>query len=342
MALQQKILIVDDNPQNLSVLRDTLEPMGYDLYFMSSGTKALEKTFDIQPDLIMLDIMMPEIDGFEVCRRLKEQQKTQDIPIIFLSGLTDAQIKVRAFEEGAVDYICKPFNCSEVAKRVQAHLLRSNMIAQMELLLKKAGHEFYTPLSVIDTSIKLQEMEFGESEYVHAIKAASKTLHGIYGDLLYAVRSQILTYDIQSVNLCAFIKDRIDYFAVIAKVKGIALVFLNYDDCFCRIDINAEELERIVDNTLSNAIKYGTEHSDVEISVEANKNEILLFVSNYAPPINDVQKIFDEYYRESSDGNGVGLGLDIVFRICKKYDIQISVESQNGKNTFLYKFRRES
>jgi len=117
-----KVLMVDDNPTNLQVLQATLEGRNYRLLAARDGASALAVTAKVAPDLILLDIMMPEMDGYEVCRRLKADPATFEIPIIFLSALTQTEDKVKGLELGAVDYITKPFQPEEVIARVNTHL----------------------------------------------------------------------------------------------------------------------------------------------------------------------------------------------------------------------------
>jgi len=119
---KDKVLMVDDNPTNLQVLQATLEGRGYRLLAARDGASALTVAAKAEPDLILLDIMMPEMDGYEVCRRLKADPVTFEIPIIFLSALTQTEDKVKGLELGAVDYITKPFQPEEVIARVNTHL----------------------------------------------------------------------------------------------------------------------------------------------------------------------------------------------------------------------------
>ena len=118
----EKVLLVDDNPTNLQVLFQTLDGRGYNLLVAKDGETALSITRKALPDLILLDIMMPGIDGYEVCRQLKADPATKEIPIIFLSALGDTKDKVQGLDLGAVDYITKPFQPDEVIARVNTHL----------------------------------------------------------------------------------------------------------------------------------------------------------------------------------------------------------------------------
>ena len=118
----EQILLVDDNPTNLQVLYQTLDGLDYKLLIAKNGERALDIANKVKPSLILLDIMMPGIDGFEVCRRLKADALTQDIPVIFLSALSETKDKVRGLDLGAVDYISKPFHADEIIARVNTHL----------------------------------------------------------------------------------------------------------------------------------------------------------------------------------------------------------------------------
>ena len=122
MAAVPKIMIVDDELFNLDVLEQELETLGYDIVTANNGEEALQNIDSAAPDLILLDIIMPGIDGYEVCRRLAATDTSNDIPVIFMTALSDAQDKVKAFEAGGVDYITKPFQPEEVLARVKTHL----------------------------------------------------------------------------------------------------------------------------------------------------------------------------------------------------------------------------
>ena len=116
------ILLVDDNPQNLQLLAENIESNGYEAAVALSGIQALNFTGEQKPDLILLDIMMPDLNGFEVCRMLKEDNMTRDVPIIFLTAKNDYDDITKAFEVGAVDFIIKPFNLVELNARLKTHL----------------------------------------------------------------------------------------------------------------------------------------------------------------------------------------------------------------------------
>ncbi|MEJ2285795.1 MAG: response regulator [Desulfobacterales bacterium] len=137
----ESILLVDDNPTNLQVLFQTLEGVGCKLLIAKNGEMALSIAGKALPDLILLDIMMPDIDGYEVCRRLKNNPATSDIPVIFLSALVDTGDKVKGLQLGAVDYITKPFQPDEVIARVNTHLTIHRLKREVESQKDQLEHE---------------------------------------------------------------------------------------------------------------------------------------------------------------------------------------------------------
>ena len=120
--MTSRILVVDDTPANIQMLSSTLKDKGYQISVATNGRQALEVVARLRPHLILLDVMMPEMDGFETCRRLKESAATNDIPVIFLTARTETTDIVKGFEVGAVDYVAKPFNAHELLARVNTHL----------------------------------------------------------------------------------------------------------------------------------------------------------------------------------------------------------------------------
>ncbi len=117
-----RLLIVDDIAENIKVLGNSLEYEGYIISFATSGEQAIELTLKTKVDLILLDIMMPGMDGYQVCRALKTEARTKDVPVIFITAKTEKEDIVRGFDAGAVDYVTKPFNAAELCARVRTHL----------------------------------------------------------------------------------------------------------------------------------------------------------------------------------------------------------------------------
>ena len=123
----ERILIVDDAPANIHLLTEALEPKGYEILAASSGTQCLRIAERAQPHVILLDVLLPDRDGFSVCRALKENPATREIPVLFVSAKDETESLLQGFRDGAVDYILKPFQAEEVIVRVQTHLKLSRL-----------------------------------------------------------------------------------------------------------------------------------------------------------------------------------------------------------------------
>ena len=136
---KETVLIVDDTPGNLAVLSDMLSEYGYRVLVATDGISALEQINHLQPDIILLDVIMPGIDGFETCHRLKKNPITQNIPIIFMTGLNELDNLLKGFKEGAVDYIVKPIRPAEVLARVEAQLSQQRNSLRIENTLEQIG-----------------------------------------------------------------------------------------------------------------------------------------------------------------------------------------------------------
>lgn len=167
--MSEIILIVDDTPANLGVLVETLGDAGYQLMVAEDGEEALAQTEQTVPDLILLDVMMPGIDGFETCRRFKTQPKTRDVPVLFMTALNETADKVKAFGAGGVDYITKPIEHEEALARVRTHLALRRLqrelqeqLALKERFMRIAGHDLRNPLCLILMAGELARRHVGE------------------------------------------------------------------------------------------------------------------------------------------------------------------------------------
>jgi signal transduction histidine kinase len=166
------ILIIDDNPTNVKVLFDVLENAGFRTLVAKSGESALEKMQFISPDLILMDVMMPGINGFETCRCLKDSEATKDIPVIFMTALSDDVDRVEGLTSGAVDYITKPFQQEEVLARVKIHLKLSQLNKNLEQLVTERTVELTKALEELQKSqLKLQQsqLKLVQSEKMSAL-----------------------------------------------------------------------------------------------------------------------------------------------------------------------------
>jgi phosphoserine phosphatase RsbU/P len=152
--LDSRLLIVDDIPENIKVLGACLKHAGYILTFATSGIQALEMAKNNNIDLILLDIMMPGMDGYQVCAALKNEERTKDLPVIFITAKTQNEDIVRGFEVGAVDYITKPFNASELSARVRTHL---ELEKSRQIIAHQAKELAWANKRLIEKNIKLEQ-----------------------------------------------------------------------------------------------------------------------------------------------------------------------------------------
>ena len=187
------VLIVDDVPANLGVLSDTLDQAGLEVWVAQSGKIALERVKYALPSLILLDVMMPEIDGFETCRQLKANPKTKDIPVIFMTALSDTANKVEGFQLGAVDYITKPFQQEEVLARIKLHLKLNDLTEKLEeknaLLEQKVVEvgKAYSELQQMQLQLIQSEKMSGLGQLAAGIAhEINNPVNFIYGNLTHA------------------------------------------------------------------------------------------------------------------------------------------------------------
>lgn len=172
MSEPVRILLVDDTPTNLSVLSESIQDQGWVTLFATDGETAIEQAEYAQPELILLDVMMPGLDGFETCKQLKANSKTKDIPIIFMTALSDTVDKVKGLNLGAVDYITKPFQQEEVVARVRMQLRLHQMNRQLEAsneLLEQRVEDRTRELSAVLNNLKKAQMHLVQSEKMSSL-----------------------------------------------------------------------------------------------------------------------------------------------------------------------------
>jgi len=357
------ILIVDDTPLNVSLLGDMLRRRHYEVWEALDGYRALEIVQQENPDLILLDINMPMMSGYEVCQRLKADPQTRDIPVIFISALNDVQDIVKAFEVGGVDYIVKPFQVREVMARVDGQVtiyrqrreidaLRQREMQQYALLdelrrqfIGSATHDLKNPLALINGYVYLLEThpnienDAEAQGYLDTIKRAAKKMGQLVGDMLDLLKMEAgIVLDISRFDLSEFVRQQANDFVLPARSKQQRYsVIVPHQPMMIQADAN--RLSRVVDNLVSNAIKYTPQGGEVvvDLSLVGESASLEVRDSGLGIPQEALAKLFEPFYRvntvEHRAVEGTGLGLSIVKRIVEAHGGSVQVESQLGQGS---------
>lgn len=290
------ILVVDDTPQNVQVLSNLLHSAGYGVVAAFNGADALEMAKERQPDLILLDIVMPEMDGFETCKAFKNQEETKNIPILFLSALSDIGDKVKAFELGGQDYITKPFQQKEVLARVKTHMRlyqlereRLGHIKQLEEqkkqleklsktkdeVLRIVSHDMRNPLNGVIGISNLLRTEADTindeeaEEMLQAIENSGEQMLTIVNDLLNAARieAEELSVQRERVVLDDFMNQVLSLQRPTAQHKEIVLQ-TEIEDPEAEVYIDSAKSAQILGNLVSNAIKFTPQKGTITVKAK--------------------------------------------------------------------------
>ncbi|WP_240772814.1 hybrid sensor histidine kinase/response regulator [Phragmitibacter flavus] len=327
------ILIVDDQEQNLKVVGTVLTMTGYEVIPASSGVQALKRLEAHVPDLILLDVLMPEMDGLEVCRQIKGMPELAEIPIIFLSAADDKNLIVQALETGGVDYVTKPFNKAELLTRVRAHLALKHARDQLrhlaedkDELLGIMAHDLKNHLAGMRMSAGLlqsREAELPEKcvKMVGNIIQSTDSMIAFVREFLANQSAERLQLRSEAVDLGLIIKGSAARHEAMAAAKNIALVLdLSSEPVVAQAD--AEAVTRVLDNLVSNALKFTPSGGTLTLATANGPGRWVQFsVIDDGPGFtaSDEEKMFRRYARLSARPTGgepsTGLGLSIVKRL---------------------------
>ncbi|MBT4504092.1 MAG: response regulator, partial [Gemmatimonadetes bacterium] len=328
--LKESILIVDDTLANLRLLTDMLRAADYDVRSVRSGPHALEIACTSSIDLVLLDINMPEMDGYEVCRRLKADESTRDIPVIFLSALSEAMDKVEAFAVGGADYIAKPFQLEEVLARIQNQLTVKRLQDQLvqanqakSAFLASMSHEIRTPMNAI---LGYAQILLGDAtltaEQRHAsriIKSSGDHLLDLINDVLDLAKIEAGRQELRPADfdLSRLVEELAAMFQPYCERKRLDWS-LQTDLPAPRVHGDVNKLRQVLTNLLGNACKFTVE-GEVSLQVSARSGDEYFFeVIDAGPGISSEQqaRIFEPFYQEAEgvQQGGTGLGLAIAGR----------------------------
>jgi len=348
------ILIVDDNPSNLAMLFNYLTRRGYKVLVADSGKTALSMANEVEPDLILLDVIMPEMDGYTVCTEIKNNERIKDVPVIFLSAVSSAEDKIRAFNSGGVDYITKPFNYEELAARVSAQLTIKHQKAKLlqlnndlevintrkDRLFSIISHDIRSPLSTILGYSEIIIEDFNDlspdeiKEYNHYIHNVAKEINGLMSNLLDWSRIQLdrIDYLPEEMKLSKVIEKIKNLFKQAAELKGITLTADTSQADLISADINM--LNTILRNLVSNAIKFTNHGGAVSITSFIDKGRVYISVADTGIGIStqEIKNLFKLVNQQPKTGTnnekGTGLGLILCKEFIEKHGGTLTVESE--------------
>ena len=367
------ILLVDDNDANLTVLAEALKSLDYQTVAVYNGKQALEITPGLRPDLIMMDVIMPTMDGFAACRALKEQEETKDIPVIFMTGLSDVEEKLKGFEVGGIDYITKPFQLQEVVARVTTHLTirrqqqqlqaqntrlqEQNVLIEQhhsqlrELNLRKdkflsiISEDLQRPFTGIFVQSERIKRQVQTKRYEELERSAEQLQTSVenYQNLLSnlqkwtKLQQGLLECQPRTVDIHLIIAKNFALFSPKAAQKQ--LNFTNTCEGRLMGVVDVKMFDSIIGNLLSNAIKYTTAGGSVTISTTEDAQNFNFSVSDTGCgiPEDKLSTLFqiDTKPRHSglSGENGAGLGLILCKEFLEKHNGRIWVESEPAKGS---------
>ena len=333
LTSKANILVVNDTIENLRLLSSMLSEGGYEVRPVTNGRQALQAVERDPPDLILLDINMPEMDGYEVCARLKESPKVRDVPVVFLTALSEVADKIKAFDVGGIDYITKPFQLEEVRARVKTHVaLRRASVAlarsyekltaletTRDNLVHMIVHDMRSPLSVLSGHLELlgdsagcSFDETGQAD-LNAARKAARVLKGMANDLLDVSRmeDQRLPLQMAEHDVGTLVREVAESLRAFDRARTIECQAATRLTARC----DAEILRRIVENLLTNAIKHTPGGETIAVSVTSEERSIRIEVRDRGRgvPLDARERIFEKFgtleTRAASKYHSAGLGL---------------------------------
>ena len=358
-----RILIVDDEPDIAESLGVMLSKRGYGTLFAQSGDEGLAKARQERPDLIILDVMMPVMDGFEACRLLKKSPDTRSIPVLLLTAMNQVEDKVKGLEAGADDFVTKPFNDAELRARVEAFLRTKKLRDELEASYKKLKeleqmrdsltgmivHDLKAPITAITGGIGVV-IDHIEKDVTcpAAIKklaanahSSAKRLVGLIQDILDVSRMEDtkLPLNKKPSDLAEIARRCVQTLEPLAAQSEVRLTYVGETGPFLS-DVDAGLIERVVANIVSNSIKFTPVKGTVRVSTRSlakmRQVEIAVEDSGIGIPKEHLEKIFDKFFQSTGhevSRKGQGLGLAFCRMAVEAHEGKIWAESSPGKGS---------
>ena len=347
-----KLLIVDDVPKNIQVAANILQNEGYLMAFAQNGKTALSQAQTTKFDLILLDIMMPEMDGFEVCRLMKEDPSTRDIPIIFLTAKSDTESIVKGFDLGATDYVTKPFNGTELSARVKTHLELNHAREKLkeanatkDKFFSIIAHDLKNPFHaliglskhLLDRYDRLDDSK--KRDFIKIIHDSSDQAYRLLENLLDWSRIQTdrMDWEPMGIGLHAIAHEIVSLHKNIADKKNIAVSSEVAENTTAFADPNMTTA--VIRNLVSNAVKFTGDGGEVRIASKTMEDYEEITVSDTGIGISteDIEKLFRIDVHHTTNGTakerGTGLGLILCGEFIEKNGGRLWVESELGRGS---------
>jgi CheY-like chemotaxis protein len=361
MSIKQRILVVDDTPSNIKIFNDLLKNK-YGISVATNGTDALENaTSKPIPDLILLDIMMPDMDGYEVCRQLKEIRRTKNIPVIFVTAKSEVEDESKGFEFGCVDYITKPVSPPIVLARIKTHIKLQQALETLESQneeLKAAArlreeveritrHDLKNPLTGVFTGIDVLESmgNFDEDqiEILDIIKESShKMLKMINSSLdLFKMEQKIYQPKLEDVDMIKIIQRIEKEMSGLIRLNQTSILVTLNDRPPCEgniFNVSGETLllYSMMANLIKNAIEATPNNEQIIISLSHEKKFGIVCIHNKGSVSKEIQDPFFEKYITEGKKMGTGIGTYSARLITETLGGKIKMTSSEEKGTFLF------
>ncbi|MBE9176161.1 hybrid sensor histidine kinase/response regulator [Synechocystis salina LEGE 06155] len=332
------IMVVDDESDNFDVIETLLFDQGYELYYAANGQEAIESLEIYQPDLVLLDVMMPDMDGLEVCRRFKAMPRWKFVPIIMVTALTAKEQLSQSLEIGADDFMSKPINGMELRARVRSMLRIKRQYDELQELMQQRQemvamvvHDLRNPLASITIGLELlghsKVTPEKQQQIITRLQVPTNRIKVLIDDFLAfaKVESGKIMLHREEVLLTNFLPYVIQGFEELSGERGIKIISqIPPSDCSVCVDVAM--FRRVLDNLLSNAIKFSPSDSSVMVKVdtaEPKVTKIQIIDQGCGVPPELKQRIFDTYEIGLPIKDVAQIGLGLAF--CK-----LVIENHNG------------